>query len=126
MAQDEFDRRFKAAEQHRRERMGSEAREVYKFCFNGREREWDNNTKFSDEPEEIFTDYPATIAEDFYGELFSTMTPENAAWVQYETGNAVDEENAKEAQEQVAQFEQRKKLWPAPMLYHYNFMLLFR
>ena len=90
---DEFAKRFASARAHRREYIEDAAREVYKFCFNGRESEWDDRTTYRKdrEPEEIFSDFPAMIAEEFHGELFSTMTPENAPWVSYEAANAVAE-----------------------------------
>lgn len=89
---DEFAKRFSAARAHRKEYIEDAGREVYKFCFNGREGEWDERYGYrkDSEPDEIFTDFPAMIAEEFHGELFSTMTPENAPWVSYEAGNAVD------------------------------------
>lgn len=96
---DEFAKRLAAARAHRREYIEDAAREVYKFCFNGRESEWDDRVAYRKdrEPEEIFTDFPAMIAEEFHGELFSTMTPENAPWVSYEAGNAVAESAVEDA-----------------------------
>lgn len=101
----EFKRRFAAARAHRRQHVEEDAREIYKFCFNGREREWDDRSSVSDEPEEIFIEAAATVAEEFYGELFSTMTPENSPWAEFEAGNAIEEEQAREAETQIGQFE---------------------
>ena len=100
---DEFGKRFAAAKAHRRDFIEDAGREVYKFCFNGRETEWDDAVRPNTEPEEIFSDFPAMIAEEFHGELFSTMTPENAPWVSYEAANAVEEE--KPALEELTSFE---------------------
>jgi hypothetical protein len=94
---DEFKKRFNAAKTHRRSHIDDDGREVYKFCFNGRESEWDNVQRRDDVPEEIFSDFPATVAEDFAGELFSTMTPENTPWVEYEAGEGFDSEEEREA-----------------------------
>lgn len=105
MADDEFKRRFSVARAHRRQHVEEDGREVYKFCFNGREQEWDDRTKYSDDPEEIFTEAAATVAEEFYGELFSTMTPENSPWTAFEAGNAVDEESEGDAEEQLGVLE---------------------
>ncbi len=102
---DEFKKRFGAARAHRREFIEQAGREVYKFCFNGRESEWDDRVKGDREGEEIFTDFPATIAEDFYGELFSTMTPENAPWAEYEAGNAVDPDDESQVTDELTSFE---------------------
>lgn len=102
---DEFKKRFGAAKSHRNQFVRDQAREAYKFCFNGREREWDDTLRHDSEPEEIFTDYPSTVAEQFTGELFSTMTPENAPWVSYEAGNAVSEDDRQRASEELEQFE---------------------
>lgn len=102
---DDFDIRFGAAKKHRQEFIRDAAREAYLFCFNGREGEWDDKPRKDQEPEEIFTDLPATIAEEFNGELFSTMTPENAPWVEYEAGNPVDEKDANTASEDMKDFE---------------------
>jgi hypothetical protein len=102
---DEFKKRYNAAKAHRRDYIDSAGREAYKFCFNGREIEWNTSTRRDDVPEEIFTDFPATVAEDFCGELFSTMTPENAPWVSYEAGNAVKEEDVARATEQLGELE---------------------
>lgn len=103
---DDFKERFEAAKKHRKEQIEDQAREVYKFCFNGREIEWDAVVKYNQDPEEIFTDDPAVIAEEFYGELFSTMTPENQPWVEYEAGNAVPQDQVKEAEKQLEGYEQ--------------------
>lgn len=103
---DEFKQRFNAAKADR-QHVEPIAREIYKFCFNGREAEWDRTQKQGQEAEEIFTDAPATIAEDFYGELFSTMTPENAAWVEYEAGIPVLDDEADQATQEITEFEQR-------------------
>lgn len=102
---DEFAKRFSAAKAHRRERVEEEGREVYKFCFNGRESEWDENVRSNDDAEEIFTDIVATVAEEFHGELFSTMTPENSPWVEYEAGNGVDESIQGDTKDQLEAFE---------------------
>lgn len=91
---DEFAKRFAAARAHRKEYIEDAGREVYKFCFNGREVEWDDAYGRDKTPEEIFSDFPAMIAEEFHGELFSTMTPENAQWVEYESANPVENEKA--------------------------------
>lgn len=101
---DEFKQRFEAAKTARQPIEGS-YREIYKFCFNGRESEWDRVSKPDQDPEEIFTDVPSTVAEDFHGELFSTMTPENAPWVEYEAGNAIEEGSVKDAQEELTDYE---------------------
>lgn len=103
---DEFKKRFAAARAHRRDVVEAEGREVYKLCFNGRESEWDDRIRTSPEPEEIFSDFPATVAEDFYGELFSTMTPENAPWAEFEAGNAVDKDQAPAAKKELVEYEQ--------------------
>lgn len=104
---DDFESRFSAAKATRRDYIQDASREVYKFAFNGRETEWDDRQRSKDnEPEEIFTDAVATVAEEFFGELFSTMTPENSPWVEYEAGNAVSEENASGATEQLQAYEQ--------------------
>jgi len=95
---DEFERRFKAAKQERAGRVEDDGYEVYKYCFNGREDEWLGKYGKNREPEEIFADMVADVAEDFYGDLFNTMTPENQDWVEYETGTAIP----KEAEGQVA------------------------
>ncbi len=102
---DEFKQRFSAAKAQRR-LFEVSAREIYKFCFNGREAEWDKATSPDYEPEEIFTDFPATVGEDFAGELFSTMTPENAPWVEYEVGNAVPEDSVDEVKTEVRDLEE--------------------
>lgn len=105
MADDDFKNRFSAARAHRRDVIEERGREVYKFCFNGREAEWDDRVKNNMDGEEIFSDFPATVAEEFYGELFSTMTPENSPWVAYEAGNAIDSNQADDAESQLVQFE---------------------
>ncbi|MFY0633676.1 MAG: hypothetical protein JXQ91_07685 [Vannielia sp.] len=92
MNDDEFKSRLSAAKSTRMGYIKDASREVYKYCFNGREQEWDMGSK-GQEPDEIFTDFPAVIAEEFHGELFSTMTPENAPWVGYEPGNAVSKDD---------------------------------
>jgi hypothetical protein len=102
---DEFKKRFGAAKSHRKQYVELAAREAYKFCFNGREGEWDNTRRRDDEPEDIFTDFPSTVAEQFCGELFSTMTPENAPWVAYEAGTGVPEEQVDAATDQLKQLE---------------------
>lgn len=104
---DEFKVRFGAAKSHRKEHIDLDGREVYKFCFNGREAEWDNTLNKNDEPEEIFSDFASTVAEDFAGELFSTMTPENTPWVEYETGDGFkDEAEQQQAEADLIQFEE--------------------
>lgn len=102
---DEFAKRLSAAKAHRREYIEDAGREVYKFCFNGRETEWDETFRKDREAEEIFSDFPATIAEEFHGELFSTMTPENAPWVAYEAANGVDEGKVEAATGQLGKLE---------------------
>lgn len=102
---DEFDRRFSVAKSHRKQHVEEDGREVYKFCFNGREREWDNNSSYKDEPEEIFVETPGEEAEEFSGDLFSTMTPENSPWSEFEAGNAVDEDNEEAAKEELEKLE---------------------
>lgn len=102
---DDFKQRLSAAKAHRKEYIEDAGREVYKFFFNGREREWDDTASSDTDPEEIFTDMPSTVAEEFHGELFSTMTPENAPWVEYEAGNAIEEDAAADANDQIAEFE---------------------
>lgn len=89
---DEFERRYKAAKASRTKLIEDEGFEVYKFCFNGREDEWLGHRGRSRDPEEIFADCVATVAEDFGGDLFHTMTPENTPWVEYEAGSAIDED----------------------------------
>lgn len=104
--EDEFSRRFSAAKAHRSEYMEETAREIYKFCFNGREREWDGAKNRTDyDADEIFADLIPTVAEEFHGELYSTMTPENTPWVAFEAGNAIDEEIASEAEAELLEFE---------------------
>lgn len=104
---DEFAKRLAAAKAHRREYIEDAGREVYKFCFNGREIEWDERATYrnNQEPEEIFSDFPATIAEEFHGELFSTMTPENAPWVSYESGNAIEQNAVDDVKSELTDFE---------------------
>ncbi|MBL4898134.1 MAG: hypothetical protein JKX76_00670 [Colwellia sp.] len=102
---DEFDIRFAQAKAHRRQFVEEDAREVYKFCFNGREAEWDGKASAADDPDEIFVEAPGTVAEEFYGDLFSTMTPENSPWAAYEAGNAVHEDNVSAAKEQLEKLE---------------------
>jgi hypothetical protein len=105
MGKDEFDNRFAVARAHRRQYVEEDAREVYKFCFNGREGEWDGKATTSNDPEEIFIESPGTVAEDFYGDLFSTMTPENTPWAEFEAGNPVDEDDAAAAKDEIAELE---------------------
>lgn len=102
--QDEFKKRYTAAKNERKQLIDGAGREIYKFCFNGREAEWDNVISKDQEPEEIFTDVPSTLAEDFAGELFSTMMPENADWVEYQAD--ADDDQAADAQADVQLFEQ--------------------
>lgn len=92
---DDFAMRFGAAKSHRAEFIDEAGREAYKYCFNGRETEWTGKKAFRD-PEEIFADAVADVAEEFYGELFSTMTPENTPWVEYEAGSAIPEDSEDE------------------------------
>lgn len=93
MAQDEFSTRFAAAKSIRTELLEKDGRQVYKYCFNGRECEWDGvGSKKHSDPEEIFASDVAEFAEDFYGELFHTMFPESQSWVEYETGIAVEQD----------------------------------
>lgn len=110
---DEFAKRFNAAKAQRQGQIEDECREAYLFCFNGRESEWDAVYRPKDEPEEIFTDAVATVAEEFAEELFSTMTPENAPWVEYEAGNQVDQSQEKAAQDALQEFERiiDKAIW---------------
>ena len=84
---DEFDARLRAARATRSDLIEDDGYEVYKFCFNGREDEWIGRHIKTREPEEIFASDMAVIAEEFYGELFDTMTPEHQEWVAYEAGN---------------------------------------
>lgn len=93
---DEFTRRFKAAKSARSDRIDEDGYEVYKFCFNGREDEWLGKRGRNREPAEIFADVVATVAEEFHGDLFNTMFPENSPWVEYEAGVAVPEDAAEE------------------------------
>lgn len=103
---DEFARRLQLAKTHRRNSLDGEGRECYKFCFNGRESEWDGRSSASNEDaDEIFTDFPSTVAEDFAGELFTTMTPENTPWVEYEAADEVEESDAAQVEGQVTQYE---------------------
>lgn len=102
---DEFKKRLTAAKTQRKMLMEGVGREVYKFCFNGREVEWDRTTRVEYEPAEIFTDFPSTLAEDFSGELFSTMMPENATWVEYEAGTAIPADQVEEVTQQIAAYE---------------------
>lgn len=92
---DDFDARYGAAKAARTDRLEEDGYEVYKFCFNGREDEWAGRNGRYRDPEEIFADVVATIAEDFAYDLFHTMTPENSPWVEYEAGVAVQEEDEK-------------------------------
>lgn len=89
---DDFDSRFAAAKAQKTDRIQEDGYEVYKFCFNGREDEWRGKSGRNREPEEIFADTVAGVAEDFIGDLFHTMTPENLPWVSYEAGAAVPED----------------------------------
>jgi hypothetical protein len=90
---DEFQQRYSAAKSARTEKIEDDGFEVYKFCFNGREDEWTGKRAATRDPEEIFADVVAGVAEDFYGDLFHTMTPENAPWVEYEAGAGVPEDD---------------------------------
>ncbi len=101
----DFETRFRAAKLQRKQDFEEEAREAYKFCFNGREIEWDRKT--DGDPEEIFADDISTIAEEFYGELFSTMTPENTPWVEYEAGVSVHEDDVKEVKDLITERERK-------------------
>jgi hypothetical protein len=71
---DEFGNRFSAAKQIRQAQIEGPAREVYKFCFNGRETEWDATQPKTYDPEEIFTDVPATALQTVSAK--SRITPE--------------------------------------------------
>jgi hypothetical protein len=102
---DDFKARFGAAKAHRREFIEDAGREAYRFCFNGREWEWDDRVKQDREGSEIFTDVIATVAEEFSGELFSTMTPENAPWAEFEAAVAVQEDQSVEVQGQIEAYE---------------------
>lgn len=102
---DEFAQRFAAAKSHRQEFIETAGREAYKFCFNGREAEWDRRVRKDAQPEEIFADAVADVAEEFYGEIFHTMTPENSPWVEYEAGIAVPEDRVTDVTEEIARFE---------------------
>lgn len=106
---DEFDRRLKVAKQHRKEELDGAGREIYKFCFNGRQTEWDGAHRRrgrDDNEDEIFTDFASTVAEDFAGELFTTMTPENAPWAEYEAGNVVDQNKKSEVEASLEGYEE--------------------
>jgi hypothetical protein len=96
---DEFEARLSAAKAQRSDRVQEDGFEVYKFCFNGREDEWRGSRNKLREPEEIFADTVSDIAEDFTGDLFHTMTPENLPWVGYEAGAAVPEDQVKYVEE---------------------------
>ena len=105
---DDFEYRFGAAKAHRRDEVEDDAREIYKFCFNGRESEWDRAKRKrsnNNSAEEIFTDVPATVAEDFGGMLLDTMMPENTPWVGYELSGAT-EENKDAGYKELQEFEQ--------------------
>ena len=102
----DFDRRFSAAKSHRAERVDDDGYEAYTYCFNGRECEW-LGRKGGADPVEIFADQVASVAEEFAGEMFSTMTPENTPWVEYEAGSAIPEEVMGEAMQII---EKREKL----------------
>lgn len=105
---DEFKRRFSAAKACRKGRFEDDAREAYMFCFNGRESEWDDTVRANDaEPEEIFTDAVASVAEDFAGELFDTLTPENMPWIEFEAGNPTEADQAQAAEGELTEFETR-------------------
>jgi hypothetical protein len=98
---DEFDKRYAAAKAMRSDRIEEDGYEVYKFCFNGREDEWAGKRGVNRDPEEIFADVVANVAEDFYGDLFHTMTPENEPWVAFQAGVAVPEEEVDSVTEQI-------------------------
>ncbi len=102
---DDFEARFSAAKQMRTSRVEEDGYEIYKFCFNGREDEWRGTTHRFREPEEIFADEVATEAEDFVGELFHTLTPENVPWVEYEAGTAIPEDQVEEAEKLIKERE---------------------
>tara|TARA_R110002012_G_C11677298_1_gene614070 strand:- start:35014 stop:36537 length:1524 start_codon:yes stop_codon:yes gene_type:complete len=114
---DDFDARFSAAKSDRSGRVEDDGYEVYKFCFNGREDEWRGRNNRQREPEEIFADVVAGVAEDFFGDLFHTMTPENAPWVEYETGAGVPEE----IQEQVTEFMEVREVGIAKAIKQSNY-----
>ncbi|WP_170759978.1 portal protein [Ruegeria lacuscaerulensis] len=98
---DEFDKRYAAAKEMRSDRVEEDGYEVYKFCFNGREDEWVGKRGANREPAEIFADVVANVAEDFYGDLFHTMTPENEPWVGFQPGVAIPEEDVDSVKEQI-------------------------
>lgn len=102
---DEFQRRFKAAKSARTDRIEEDGYEVYKFCFNGREDEWRGETRRYREPDEIFADCVANVAEDYVGDLFGTMMPENQPWVEYEAGIEIPEDAVKEVKEAIKERE---------------------
>ena len=99
---DEFKQRFRAAKSARGEGIETEGYEVYKFCFNGREDEWSGKSGRYREPEEVFADIVAGVAEDFTGDLFHTLTPENTDWVAYEAGVAVSEDDEQAVKDAIA------------------------
>lgn len=103
---DEFQERFSAAKSARAGRVEEDGFEVYKFCRNGREDEWLGFRGKNREPEEIFTTAAATASEDFTGELFHTLTPENADWVAYEAGVAIKEEDVSAVEDEIKKREQ--------------------
>lgn len=99
---DEFKTKLAAAKKERTKRIDEDAWEVSKFCFNGREDEWIGSKAGNPDPEEIFSDLVSDVAEDFGGDLFHTMTPENTDWVEYEAGAGVPEEQEAEVLEFIA------------------------
>jgi hypothetical protein len=105
MADDEFKMRYAAAKAQRSDRLQEDGYEVYKFCFNGREEEWAGKRGSNAEPEEIFADFVADIAEEFYGDLFHTMTPANTPWVEFEAGTAIPEEMAEQVKDAISERE---------------------
>lgn len=89
---DDFKKRYSAAKSARSDMIELEGFEVYKFCFNGREDEWLGKSGRNRDPEEVFADVVAGVAEDFAGDLFHTLTPESMPWIGFEAGIAVPEE----------------------------------
>ena len=102
---DEFDMRYAAAKAAKSDRVQEDGYEVYKYCFNGREEEWAGKRGANAEPEEIFADFVADVAEEFYGDLFHTMTPANTPWVEYEAGTAIPEEAEAQVMEEITRRE---------------------
>lgn len=105
MPQDsEFDHRHRAAKQQFRAVEG-DMREIYSYIFNGREREFDANTKQWQDSDEIYDSTAADTAVEFASDLFSFMTPENQKWVAYEVGSGVPEELKEDVAEAIGAWE---------------------